>query len=90
MKIAKLKIRKDSYLLSTWGLFDIFVVVGSVTITVHIAMAIAKLPQAGNLWLALLVGASAVTLGLMRIKSGIRQNRRQHREKQSHSDDAAL
>ena len=80
MKIAQLQlwIPGGSYLLTMGGLFDTFAIVASVAITALIAMAVAQIPQAGNLWLALAVSTSAIVASALHLRAGLRYKQREN------------
>ena len=77
MKITQFWIPGGNYLRTMGGIFDAFAITVSIAITTLIAMAVAQIPQAGNLWLALAVSASAIVASILHLLSGIRHKRRE-------------
>jgi hypothetical protein len=76
MKITQFWIPGGNYLRTMGGIFDAFAITVSIAITTLIAMAVAQIPQAGNLWLALAVSTSAIVASALHLRSGLKYKRR--------------
>lgn len=75
MNLSKLKLSKDNYLRSENAFVAIFAIVSTAIFTVALAWILYQIPQAANIWAAVLITTGMFIFGLKYLKDDIRYHR---------------